>query len=218
MAPHRRLPVVAVVLLLLLVLLLQQPAAVARTTPRVRRHDDRQPRKPRASQPRFVVEAPNGAPTRAGPAAVHGGADEPLLPKDQTSLLVIGATGGLGRQVVRDALAGGEHAVSGIVRSLAKAHTVFTRDEMRRMHLFEGAVGGANETEDLEFLKMVMEQTQAQVVVEVRAWLLGWVVFPSVGSRSCKDYHSSATTLCAIAMVVGPTSLDVQLLRVALNG
>ena len=74
------------------------------------------------------------------------------------SLCIVGATGGLGSELARQALTAGI-AVSGVIRSAEKARTVFTDEERAKLTLHVGSL------DDAEFLVQAFKGADA--VVEV---------------------------------------------------
>lgn len=124
----------------------------------------REAKQPRGNQPRFPAhraDSPRGSAGRA----LH----------ELPSLCIVGLTGGLGRQIAREAIHRGTHRVSGTVRSTTRAHEVFTKEELLNMQIFEGSVDPAERQHTETFLSRVFESVRADFVVEVR-WCICWCV------------------------------------------
>ena len=118
-----------------------------------------------------------------------------LSSQQQKSLVIIGASGGLGSQIARDAIARGRHKVYGVVRSTKKAQRVFELEELLNLFLFEGNLSAENRSYNVDLLEGIFKATKPDVVVEVGTSVLVFAVLP------CSTFR--VTSLLLFVVLVG---------------
>eukprot|EP00750_Incisomonas_marina_P007942 INCI15096.1.p1 GENE.INCI15096.1~~INCI15096.1.p1 ORF type:complete len:304 (-),score=47.80 INCI15096.1:179-1090(-) len=151
-------------------------------SPRVPK-SERKAQQPRGHRPRFQAH-PVDHPAR-GPA-------RPPL-HELPSLCIVGLTGGLGRQIAREAISRGTHRVSGTVRSTTRAHEVFSKEELLNMQIFEGSFDPAERKQSEAFLSRVFESVRADAVVEVLSNSVRPEAIDAVLTASANNNVSSVT-------------------------